>query len=140
MKVAFKRADGGVSITEVTDMDMGRVEFEKWKTSAVIANPEWLPATVETISNLPSDKEFRDAWEHVNGDVVENLSKAAGIQAIRISEAKAAKEKELLVREAGGEDVTAEKAQVQAVDPLSVRNAKNIDELKSSLPTALKRS
>ena len=87
-------------------------------------------------ADLP-EFEFRDAWEHSNGAVIINLAKAVAVQEAKIAGAMRLKARELIERETAGENVAAEKAQLQAIN--SRVTAKDMTELKASWPAGLEK-
>lgn len=92
-------------------------------------------------SEIPQDREFRNAWKRGAATEIEvDLEKAKTIQEQRIHNAKLRKARELLEREMVGEDITLEKAKLQAIDKTIVRTATSIDDLKALWPISLPRT
>jgi hypothetical protein len=131
MQYLINRADGGISIA---DTDKPEMVFAKW---AETADPKWLPATIEPLTApLPEDRTFRDAWVKTEAGIEVGLDKAKAVFGQRLAVAKRRKARELMEREFAGEDISAEKAALQAPGP-DVSQAQNTDELKALWPEGL---
>jgi len=93
-RIAIARADGGVSIMTILPADGEApaaiaAEIEKWQsTSEVKAVGHWPIAEAD----IPSDRNFRDAWVHAGGGAVAvDMPKARAIHMERIRAARDAK-------------------------------------------------
>ena len=80
-----------------------------------------LPATATGAQEIPDtaipqDRTFRNAWVQVPGGVQVDLPKARIIARQKIEAHRQEKMRDLLLREALGENVTAAKAQVKAIN------------------------
>ena len=130
----LKRSDGNISIFRLHD----EAKDVQGAISKHYAKKKYTITSFEEIdeASVPKDREFRDAWEH-DGSFKVNHAKAVAIQEDRINRAKLKKSREILERETAGENVTAEKAQLQAIDKRVT--AKDMTELKASWPAGLER-
>lgn len=141
----------------------GEIDTESFTETARLDDPEWeflyltpesqtakWPAArqAEIVSvreigpgDVPADREFRDAWEDDGAAVRINMPRARDIQAARIDREKRAKIRDLMEREALGEDVTAEKDAVRAIDARTlVDAAATPGDLKATWPSELSRA
>ena len=91
------------------------------------------------VAALPADRTFRNAWvKPPIGPPIVDMPKAREIQRQRIEAAREATMRRLLLREALGDNVTARKAQIAAVDAAAiVAAAQNETALKNSKPPFL---
>ena len=82
-KIIFTRPDGGVTvvypvinITEIsagfTEADAEQRAWNKLPTDAI--NPKFVNA-----SDIPTDRTFRNAWEHSGNSITQNITKAKAI-------------------------------------------------------------
>ncbi len=93
-----------------------------------------------TEADLPTDTEHwaRDGWEDDGATIIINLAKAKASFEKYIITLKRAKALDILARETAGEDVTSEKATLQAINPQAlVAAAPDIAALRAALPAGL---
>ena len=87
---------------------------------------------------LPANRDFRNAWTDNGTFVTVDLAKARVIQKERIDRARLQKARELLEREMLGEDVTAAKNQLRAMDAQTiVDGAATVAALRAAWPAGL---
>ena len=87
---------------------------------------------------VPTDRTFRNAWEQAGATVTVSMAKARNLQEAEINRRRREKIRDLLEREALGENVTADKATVRAVNARTlVNSATTTEELKAVMPTEL---
>jgi len=117
-------------ITE--DQAINEVRIQDAPTDAM--NVEVMEMTL-----LPPDRVFRNAWtKPVNGPPVADLPRAREIQRRRIETARETTMRNLLLREALGENVSLLKAQVVAVNATAlVASARTETELRLTKPVFL---
>ena len=119
------------------------------EAAAVIA--KWHPddqAQVTAIreiqaADLPADHDvyLRDAWEDDGGKIVVNMAKARAAFETHLTNAKRGKAVELLIRETAGENVAAEKAALQAINPRNLANGQaTVADLKEAWPKTVWKS
>jgi hypothetical protein len=91
-KILYTRPDGGVTVIHPTRNTLGEVpgitdaEIEQRafaKLPMAATNPQFVDLAV-----IPSDRTFRDAWEHGGNTVVHNMAKARTIAQDRVREAR----------------------------------------------------
>lgn len=101
--------------------------------------PDAVNAEVLEAAAIPTDRAFRNAWgKPPVGPPAVDLPKAREIQRQRIEVAREATMKQLLLREALGDNVAGRKAQVAAVNATAIVNAaQNEAALKNSKPGVL---
>lgn len=139
MKIAYTRPDGGVSVVVSGPMLDGETDAD----FRVRVYAQSIPADATNVSELTEvqelpDRGFRDAWVMTDGVPEINLPKARVIMAKRIETARQDAMRDILLREALGEDVAAEKARVAGVNSADiVAGAKSHGELK--MPDALRK-
>ena len=137
MHLVIERSDGGVTVFRDFPDDLDAEEHvAKWQQS-------YNDATVvsfEKMTTVPVDREFRNAWFLGSGAIEVDLAKARDIQAGRIEAARLSAARDMLDRETLGEDVTAEKARLRAIDARAAVNAApDIAALKAAWPAGLDR-
>ncbi len=135
--LAITQSDGKVAIMRIINPTRTFAE----EVAEYLAHRPGVTAMWRSINpaDVPQDREFRDALEDTGSSLDFNLSKAREIQRGRMVQAKRDLGAELAAREAAGEDVTAEKAQLQGIDPDAlVDTSVDIDALKRSMPDLLK--
>ena len=122
-------------------MSSGMTEDEAVDAIASFALPAGHTNPFKTTrAQIPADREFRNAWEQAGGIISTNLAKARDIQANRIEAARIKAARGMLEREALGENITAEKANLRAIDArATVDAAQNIAALKQAWPATLPR-
>lgn len=147
-------SDGGVSIIipntkEAVEKDLRRqlsdAEFEQHVRDVSIPMDAINVAEVEDI-NIPSDREFRNAWKQNGGAIDIDLAEAKNIQLDRIRKAREPKlidlDKEFMLALEKGLDTTiiaAKKQELRDItEPLKNLNPTNIQEIKDAFPQELK--
>lgn len=141
-KIIYTRPDGGISVvgpvrntvgeTLTTDEDIEQRAWNKLPADAI--NPQWVED-----SSIPTDRTFRDAWSQSGTDIVVDMVRARDIQEKRIKTAQRIKVRDILEREALGENVASEKAAVRAVNPrVLVDSVSTTDELRAAFPAILR--
>ena len=85
------------------------------------------------LADLPADRDayLRDAWEDDGAALTVNMVKARAAFELHLGRAKLGKAAELQVREFAGENIAAEKAALQAINPTALAAGK-------ATPAALK--
>lgn len=145
-RILYTRVDGGVDVLAPTASELARLMFNDMTESQAIdlIKAKDVPsgaANVEVVeaATLPTDKSFRNAWVRPGfGPPAVDMPKARIIQQGRIEAARKDKMRDLLLREALGENVTALKAQVNAVNAAAlVAGAANEAALKAVIPSVL---
>ena len=133
-KIVFTRPDGGVSVVSVPVDTDAALAAAQAKLPVDAANIQIVDESV-----IPTDRTFRDSWVQSGGGVVVDLPKARDIQEVKIRAAQRKKIRDILEREALGDNVAAEKASIRAVNPRTlVDNANDVAELKSTFPASLR--
>lgn len=141
-KIIFTRPDGGVSVTNPVRNTSG----ETLQTDAEIEQRAWNQIPVDAInpqfvdgSVIPTDRTFRNAWVQSGAVVNVDLPKARDLQEAKIKAAQRLKIRDIVEREALGENVAAEKASVRAVNARAlVDGAADVATLKDTFPEFLK--
>lgn len=142
-KIIWTRPDGGCSVFTPAPEFLAR--FENATEAMEAAAARAVPADASDVmlvdeADMPTDREFRDAWRQAGDVVTIDLPTARTIQKARVQRAKRAKARELNERETAGEDVTGEKAILRAVSvDQDIDRASDLDGLKATWPTALAR-
>ncbi len=130
-KIVYGRADGGISIVSVPVDTDEAISKAQAKLPADAINP-----TVVDDSLIPTDRSFRNAWKP---DLTIDMIKARQIQEQKIEQKRREKVRDLLEREALGENVAVEKANIRAINAKAlVDAAQTPDELKASIPDILR--
>ena len=131
--IVHTRPDGGLSITTPGEgVDMVEV-------LARIPDGNINVREIDS-RDIPGDREFRNAWSDDGANLTVDMVKARVIQKERIDEAKLLSASDLAGRELLGEDITAEKTTLVAINSDDiVRDATTPDDLKASWPTGLRR-
>ena len=151
--IIYERPDGGLDITPIspelgeTDADaIVRVVARNKEVGMIPSDEVGVSVVSETVlmgGGIDASlalREFRGSWMMMGGAVKEDLALARIIQKKRIDRAKTHQARELLEREMLGEDITADKAQLRAVNPQAiVDGAANIAALKAAWPASLLR-
>ena len=111
-KIIYTRPDGGISIVSM---------MEDTDTSLALAMAR-LPVNATNVQiivdvDIPTDRTFRNAWrQDITGQIVIDLPLARTLAEKQINQQKYKQMRDLLIREALGEDVTLAKTQLQATD------------------------
>lgn len=149
--IVYQRPDGGVSVVSPAPEFLGRKDedgnpifpTEDVGIAAVMAKDIPTDATDVSIcdtSEIPSDREFRNAWVRSGRGAAVDITKAREVQRERIETARRLAARDILEREALGEDVAAEKAalaNIRAAD--IVGTVQSVAALKAAWPAGLKR-
>lgn len=120
-KIIYTRPDGGLSVVHPVrnngeTLSDAEVEQRAWdKLPATATSPRF-------VSSVPEDRSFRESWTDIPGVDAPSvdLLKAQAIQQDRIETARKEAMQDVLLRESLGEDVTAEKARIKAIDPYAL--------------------
>lgn len=146
-KIIFTRPDGGVTvvypvinITEIsagfTEADAEQRAWDKLPVDAI--NPVFVDE-----SAIPTDRTFRNAWEHSGNSVTQNITKAKTIAHEKRREARAeefAPHDEVIMKQIPGADATAaESARATirtkyATMQTAINAASTVDAIKSAMP------
>lgn len=155
-KIAYTRPDGGTSIIVPADKTslervlgtLSDAEYEAEIRKAIPADATNVVDVDE--SDLPEDREFRDAWKQVEGNtkIDFDLDKAKDIQLDRIRKIRDPKLAVLdvdYVKADEAEDITkkdeirAEKQRLRDItEPLKALEPTSIDEIKAAFPEEFK--
>jgi len=133
-KIIYSRPDGGVSVVSVPiDTDTA--------IAAAIAKLSLTASNVTTVDDsvIPTDRAFRNAWRQNGASVRVDLPIARTLVEKEIETRRRVKIRDVLEREALGENVAQEKAALRSINArLLVDAAQTPEELKSILPEVLK--
>lgn len=125
-RIVYTRPDGGVSVVIPNPKFVAQFDTEDEALSALRSKDvpsDAADVSITDMADLP-DREFRNAWAQTTPGVVEiDMPKARAIQTERVERAKRAKVRELLEREALGENVTAEKAALRSINAKGIADA-----------------
>lgn len=140
-KIVFTRSDGGVTVRVPSQRHLATFKTEV-EGMVDIQAQNLPPGAVDIVqvdeANIPTDKSFRNAWEHAGGVFSVDMVKARDIQTAHIEAAKREKASDLIEREMMGGDITSERAALRAVDVTSqITAAKTPAALKSVWPAIL---
>ena len=147
LKYLYTRPDGGVSIVgaapkETLEQVLGPLTDSQYEAHFLSRSIPVDAANLQRIPDdfvAPIDRTFRNAWEQVGTTINVNLAKARDIQERRINDAQRLKIRDILEREALGENVALEKANIGAVNARGLVNAAQTpDQLKATMPAILK--
>jgi len=143
-RIVWEKPDGSVMITEPIIRD-GETEDEalsRAETNCLAKNPDLFTDSVSShvdLSSLPNDRTFRAAWRKSGASIIEDHDTCRALRASEILEAKKAALADLRGREDLGEDVTAARASLLAIDTETETAGKTPDELRNFWPAALRR-
>ena len=133
-KIFYSRPDGGLSIVSVpVDTD-----------AAIAAALAKLPATASNVTTVdesvvPLDRTFRNAWRQNGVSVRVDLPIARTLVEKEIETRRRVKIRDVLEREALGENVAVEKAALRSINArLLVDAAQTPEALKLAIPDVLK--
>ena len=133
-KIFYSRPDGGLSIVSVpVDTD-----------AAIAAALAKLPATASNVTTVdesvvPLDRTFRNAWRQNGVSVRVDLPIARTLVEKEIETRRRVKIRDVLEREALGENVAVEKAALRSINArLLVDAAQTPEALKAVIPEVLK--
>lgn len=141
-QIIYTRTDGGLDtvVPEISRTDPeGFTEDDALQRALSKDVPaDAINMRVVDEADIPTDREYRNAWEDDGAAIRTNIEKARTIFDERVRREKVVKARELRDREDAGEDVTAERDALRAVNPDS-RAAQTLDELKALWPKELNR-
>ena len=154
-KIVYTRKDGGISILIPTSKEkyeqmLGPLTDDQYEGHIARIHTESLPNDIIKISqieeeDIPTDREFRDAWVCNDSKVEHDLDKAKDIQLARIRAIRETKfaelDKQVLIAiEAGNDfaDLAKEKQKLRDItEPLKQLVPESIDDIKSAFPQEL---
>lgn len=117
---AITKADGGVAIMRLyNDAATPEAEVARYHPDQQALFEQPLQIREITESDIPERDEYRDDWEDTGSAIATNMAKARARFDAMVRDAKLAKARELRAREDIGENVAAERAQLQATNPNS---------------------
>lgn len=132
-KIVYSRPDGGVSVVSVPFDTDEAIETARARLPADAIDPR-----IVDESAVPADRTFRNAWKQAGTTIEHDMPKARDLQEQRIKDAQRLKIRDILEREALGDNVASEKASLRAVNPRAlVDAAQTPDELKAVWPIIL---
>ena len=145
-KIIFTNADGGLSVvhpvrntigeTLITDAEIEQRAWDKLPVDAI--NPVFVDESV-----IPTDRTFRNAWEHGGDSVTQNITKAKNIAHDKRREARAEEFKphdEIIMKQIPGADFTVAEAARAAIRTkystmqTAINAASTVDAIKSAMP------
>lgn len=142
--IVYTRADGGVSRVDFGDKLPGETDEEQ-EARIITRHMAWRPDLsnlhVCDSAELP-DRMFRKSWRQ-SGKGVPAIDLDAAKQEFEdnLTAAKRIKARELIERETAGENVAAEKAALQAINPRNLANGKaTVADLKAAWPETVRKS
>lgn len=132
--IVYTRPDGGVSVVHpAAGVDTATLLLKSVPADAT-------DVEVVDAAAIPADRAFRNAWRRIGGVVSIDMPAAREIHAERVNAAKRALARDLIEREAMGEDVTTEQAALRAADvQAQIAAAPNAAALKAVWPADLPR-
>jgi hypothetical protein len=152
-KIVYTRPDGGLSIVvpaakEKLEQQLGvlsEAQYEKHVYDRSVPPDAINPREIED-SEIPSDREFRNAWKDDSNSIGFDLDKAKDIQLERIRKAREPKlvelDKEFMLALEKGSDVSEIASKKQSLrditEPLKALVPDNIDDIKNAFPGELK--
>ena len=145
-KILFTNTDGSLSVvhpvrntigeTLTTDAEIEQRAWDKLPTDAI--NPKFVDASV-----IPTDRTFRNAWEHSGNSVTQNITKAKTIAHDKRREARSAEfapHDEVIMKQIPGADATAAEAARAAIRTkyatmqTAIDAASTVDAIKAAMP------
>ena len=118
-KIVYTRLDGGVSIVNPTPQFLASFADEADGMATIRARnvpPDATDVVQVDETNIPADRTYRNAWRQNGGAFSTDMPMAREIHSVHIGIVKRKKARELIEREMMGEDVTAERAALRAVN------------------------
>ncbi len=139
-KIIYKRPDGGVSIVRPAPKFINGFRSPEEGLAAVVAKAVPADASdVAVVDSVPADRTFRNAWRQSAGVFSVDIGQAREIHAANIAAAKRAQARDIVEREAMGEDVTAARTALQADLKPQIDAAGDTDALAAVWPAGLAR-
>jgi len=145
-KILFTNTDGSVSVIHPVRNTIG----ETLTTDAEIEQRAWDKLPVDAInpvfvdeSAIPTDRTFRNAWEHSGNSVTQNITKAKTIAHDKRREARSAEfapHDEVIMKQIPGVDATVAEAARAAIRTkystmqTAIDAASTVDAIKSAMP------
>ena len=145
-KILFTNIDGSLSVvhpvcntigeTLTTDAEIEQRAWDKLPVDAI--NPVFVDESV-----IPTDRTFRNAWEHGGDSVTQNITKAKNIAHDKRREARAEEFKphdEIIMKQIPGADFTVAEAARAAIRTkystmqTAINSATTVDQIKSAMP------
>ena len=145
-KILFTNIDGSLSVvhpvcntigeTLTTDAEIEQRAWDKLPVDAI--NPVFVDESV-----IPTDRTFRNAWEHGGDSVTQNITKAKNIAHDKRREARAEEFKphdEIIMKQIPGADFTVAEAARAAIRTkystmqTAIDAASTVDAIKSAMP------
>ena len=145
-KILFTNTDGSLSVvhpvcntigeTLTTDAEIEQRAWDKLPVDAI--NPVFVDESV-----IPTDRTFRNAWEHGGDSVTQNITKAKNIAHDKRREARAEEFKphdEIIMKQIPGADFTVAEAARAAIRTkystmqTAIDAASTVDAIKSAMP------
>lgn len=152
-KLMYTRPDGGVSIVypvtkEQIEKQLGALTDEQYEAHV---RERSIPIDAVNVTevddaDIPSDREFRDAWKQLDAKIDFDLEKAKAIQLNRVRAAREPKlvelDKQFMFAIERGEDtkeIVAQKQKLRDItEPLKALAPSSIDDIKNGFPGELK--
>lgn len=149
----YTRPDGGVSIVypvtkEQIEKQLGALTDEQYEAHV---RERSIPIDAVNVTevddaDIPSDREFRDAWKQLDAKIDFDLEKAKAIQLNRVRAAREPKlvelDKQFMFAIERGEDtkeIVAQKQKLRDItEPLKALAPSSIDDIKNGFPGELK--
>ena len=141
-KIIFTNTESGLSVvhpvrntigeTLTTDVEIEQRAWDKLPVGAI--NPKFVDASV-----IPTDRTFRNAWEHGGDSVIQNITKAKNIAHDKRREARSAEFAPLDIKATIPSEATAAEAARAVVRvkyatmQTAIESASTVDEIKSAL-------
>lgn len=142
-KILFTNIDGSLSVvhpvcntigeTLTTDAEIEQRAWDKLPVDAI--NPVFVDESV-----IPTDRTFRNAWEHGGDSVIQNITKAKTIAHDKRREARSAEFAPLDIKATIPSEATAAEAARQVVREkyatmqTAIDAASTVDEIKAAMP------
>ena len=128
-RIIYTRPDGGLSVViPAQEGDIGiAASMAKLPVSAI--NPQIVDSSI-----LPVDRTFRNAWRQNGANVQVDLTIARTLTEKEIETRRRVKIRDILEREALGEDVVLEKARLRGIDARAIVDAiQTVEALKAEM-------
>ena len=142
-KIIFTNTDGGLSIVHPVCNTVG----ETLTTDAEIEQRSWNKLPVDAVnpvfideSAIPTDRTFRDAWEHGENSIIQNINKSKAIAHDKRRQARSAEFAPLDIKATIPSEATAAETARQVIRAkyatmqTAIDAALTIDEIKAAMP------
>lgn len=141
-RIIYTRPDGGVSIIGPAPEFIAGFDGTEDEALAFIQAKDVPADAVDAVqvdeTIIPTDRTYRNAWRQAGGNISVDMPAARVIHANHIEAAKRKLARDLIEREMMGENVTAEKTALRAIDVgAEITAAQTTDSLKDAWPMAL---